>query len=150
MGSRGPKRRPAADRFWAKVVKTDGCWNWTGATQKPGYGRFVIERGRLSLAHRWAYEAMVGPIPEGMTIDHLCWNKVCVNPDHLEVVTREENARRGNPHTQKTHCKWGHELTPDNVYHPRRNPEARDCRTCRRRRNAEWKRASRAAARAVA
>lgn len=84
-----------AARFWAKVRRTGTtCWNWQGARQSRGYGSFGIAPGRTALAHRVAYEAMVGPIPDGMTLDHLCENKVCVNPAHLEPVTREENTRR--------------------------------------------------------
>ena len=127
----GPQRRPAAERFWPKVAKTATCWQWVGARQAGGYGRFLLETGRLVLAHRWAYESLVGSIPEGMTLDHLCRNTGCVNPEHVEVVTREENAYRGNPNVAKTHCKRGHEFTPENTYTPPKRPHVRDCRTCR-------------------
>ena len=70
----------------------------------------------LVLAHRWSYEHHVGPIPEGLTVDHLCRNTSCVNPEHMEVVTREENAYRGSRNKDKTHCDKGHELTAANVY----------------------------------
>ena len=122
---------PAA-RFWAKVERTESCWGWTGAKQPEGYGRFFAGAGRLVLAHRWSYEHHVGPIAEGMTIDHLCRNTSCVNPAHMEVVTRELNAWRGNPNKDKTHCKRGHALAGENVYVPPKRPTVRACRTCRK------------------
>ena len=82
----------AGDRFWAKVDKGIFCWDWLGGKSN-GYGRFWVE-GRLVQAHRWAYETMVGPIPEGLTLDHLCRVRYCVNPSHLEPVTLGENIRR--------------------------------------------------------
>ncbi len=85
------------ERFWAKVEKTDGCWLWTGATSN-GRGRFNTGEWdgwkRSAPAHRVAYQLVIGPIPEGLEIDHLCNNPICVRPDHLEPVTRSENARR--------------------------------------------------------
>ena len=77
-------------RFWDRVLVTETCWLWTGATQTRGYGSVGVGNGRTALAHRVAYQQTVGPIPDGMTIDHVCENKVCVNPDHLEVVTRAQ------------------------------------------------------------
>lgn len=123
--------RPAIIRFAEKVEKTETCWNWTGAIQAPGYGRFK-GNDRLELAHRWSYEHHVGPIPEGMTIDHLCLNKRCVNPAHLEVVTRAENGLRANRNAGKTHCDQGHEFTPDNIYRSPSRPHVRCCRACRK------------------
>lgn len=133
--TRGVKPRPAAARFWEHVTKTDTCWLWTGATQGNGYGRFN-DGTRLVLVHRWSYEHHIGPIPEGLTIDHVkargCRHTNCVNPAHLEPVTRAVNAWRGNPNKDKTHCDHGHELTPENVYVSPSRPTVRDCRTCRR------------------
>lgn len=121
---------PIGVRFWRYVNKSAGCWLWTAAKTPKGYGRFVVSQRptRIAMAHRFAYELEVGPIPAGMTIDHLCKNQSCVNPAHFEVVTRSENAKRGNP--LLTHCKRGHELSGDNLYFP---PDGapRQCRTCR-------------------
>lgn len=87
--------KPAAERFAEKVVRGEsGCWTWTGATNSKGYACFRLHKGLIVLAHRWAYETQVGPIPKGLTTDHLCRNKLCVNVAHLELVTREENSRR--------------------------------------------------------
>lgn len=94
------------ERFWQKVEKSDGCWEWRGAFRGPGeYGR-IRHEGRQLQAHRVSYEINVGPIPEGLTLDHLCGNRPCVNPAHLEPVTAGENARRYM--LGRTHCKWGH------------------------------------------
>ena len=120
------------DRFWAKVDATspDGCWPWTAAVSKNGYGNLA----GLS-AHRVSYELNVGSIPEGLQIDHLCRNTRCVRPDHLEPVTGLENMRRRYAYV--THCKRGHEYTPENTY---RKPDGcRDCRACIRRRTADYK-----------
>lgn len=146
-----PKPRPSArQRFWAKVNKEGAvqgyaphlgaCWMWTGA-DKAGYGAFNDGK-RITPAHRFAYELLVGPIPEGLQLDHLCRVPGCVNPAHLEPVTQAENIRRGYSasamHGRKTHCKHGHEFTPENTYHEKGG--GRVCRTCnrekQRRRNA--------------
>ncbi len=124
--------KPPVVRFMAKVDKTGSCWQWLGAKQAGGYGRFGAGEGRLVLAHRWSYEHHVGPIADGMTIDHLCRNTSCVNPAHMEVVTREVNAYRGNPNSTKTHCKHGHEFTPANTYIQPSRPHVRGCMECRR------------------
>lgn len=141
---RGPRPRPVIERWEALVEKTDDCWNWLGAKQVGGYGRFKAEGGRTGpvvLVHRWTYEHFVGPIPDGLTIDHLCRNTSCVNPEHMEPVTREVNAWRANPNKDKTHCQYGHELTPDNVYRAPKRPQIRDCIKCRKtRRKARYQR----------
>jgi hypothetical protein len=93
-------RRPVAERFWEKVDRRgpDECWPWTAATKGHGYGMFAVAKvdGRVILrqAHRMAYELAVGPIPEGLEIDHTCSVRNCVNPAHLEPVTHLENCRR--------------------------------------------------------
>lgn len=103
-------------RFWAKfTVDDNGCWIWTGAIVANGYGSFGMNNGS-QLAHRVAYELLVGPIPDGMEMDHLCRVRRCVNPEHLEPVTKYENYKRGDApgilvgwNARKTHCKNGHE-----------------------------------------
>lgn len=108
------RRAPAEIRFWEKVLVVDSCWEWIGArTGRQGYAVFWAG-GKIVIGHRYAYELRKGPIPEGLTLDHLCRNRGCVNPDHLEPVTIRENLLRGfSPvainHT-KTHCKHGHRL----------------------------------------
>lgn len=97
------------DKFWAKVERGEGCWVWVGAIQSKGYGSFW-SNGRSTLAHRVSYRDLVGEIPDGETLDHLCRNLRCVNPDHLEPVTREENLRRKA--LAITHCRRGHSLPP--------------------------------------
>lgn len=94
-------RRPEAERFWEKVEKTETCWLWTGAISgRTGYGSFVLapledgSRKRVG-AHRWAYQDEMGPVPEGLVLDHLCCVRRCVNPSHLEPVTYSVNALRG-------------------------------------------------------
>lgn len=86
-----------ADRFFAKVEKTNDCWLWRAATTV-GYGVFKRATKVLVYAHRWSYEHHVGPIPEGLHIDHLCRVRACVNPAHLEPVTLAENNRRAGRH----------------------------------------------------
>jgi hypothetical protein len=89
---------------WHNISRTETCWNWTGPMQKGGYGKHGG-----SPAHRVVYELLVGPIPEGLHIDHLCRNRACVRPEHLEPVTREENVRRGIE--ARTTCHKGHPWT---------------------------------------
>lgn len=137
-------------RFWEKVNKTDSCWLWTAYTSHNGYGRFMYER-KVEAAHRLSYIDRHGEIPDGLEIDHLCRVRHCVNPDHLEAVTRQVNVRRGlvpsiasaqftafnlKRHSERTHCKRGHEFTPENT---RVSPTGRECKACKvvRRREAQ-------------
>lgn len=124
----GDPRLPA--RFWSKVVvDATGCWLWAANTSM-GYGQ-IIHDGRQVGAHRVAYEVLVGPIPEGLHIDHLCRVRHCVNPGHLEPVTQKENNRRALLHVAaKTHCKRGHEFTPENTRRSRTRPRTRMCIAC--------------------
>lgn len=118
----------APPRFRAKVQEENDCWIWTGSLHVKGYGHFSA-KGRPIMAHRFAYEYFVGPIPEGMTIDHLCKRNPCVNPAHLEPTTCAENIRRGG-NAAKTHCKHGHPFDEANTLH--RAGGGRGCRTCAR------------------
>lgn len=130
-------------RFWSKVEKTENCWNWIGARMKSGYGEITLTspNGKFVLyAHRLSYMLYVdGYIPDGMTIDHLCRNRSCINPMHLEVVTPEENKRRGESPLAKfarqTHCLYGHVLDEVNTYINRLGH--RYCRKCNARRQRE-------------
>lgn len=116
-----------------------GCWLWGGAISgRPGnqYGH-VRWAGKVSRIHRVVYEMLIGPIPEGLDIDHLCRVGICCNPQHLEPVTTKINYARGvgHPNRYKTHCKQGHEFTPENTYTFRR---MRHCRICNRTRALAW------------
>ena len=128
-------------RFWSKVDK-DGpipdyaphlgkCWLWTGGKVRRGYGRFYLN-STATMAHRFAYEAAIGPIPEGLQIDHLCRTTACCNPAHLEAVTQRENILRGNGMgarwAARTHCKNGHSLAGENLLI--RPDGSRRCRVC--------------------
>jgi hypothetical protein len=148
MGTR--HSTPFENRFWSKVDREgpEGihyetkkclgpCWVWTGAKTANGYGQFYLgqnlERDRKAslqtYAHRYAYEITIGPIPKPQ-LDHLCRNRLCVNPAHLEPVTNIENVQRGAiARPKRTHCAKGHELTEDNVYvHGTRG--TRQCKEC--------------------
>ena len=119
------------ERFWSRVEKLDTCWLWRGFISKRGYGSYCVANSPWGTpsAHRIAWILCRGPIPDGMTLDHLadrCGNKHCVNPDHLEVVTALENHRRWADGI--THCGRGHEFTPENTYTSRQG--WRRCRTC--------------------
>lgn len=87
--------RPLPVRFWSFVTFTPECWEWTGYITPKGYGTFCLRAGVTVWAHRLAYELTHGPFPAGLTIDHLCNNRGCVRPSHLEPVTQAENVRRG-------------------------------------------------------
>lgn len=122
-----------SERFWSKVHVGGVCWEWTASTKGNGYGQVKHpDRKSPMFTHRVAWEMLVGEIPEGMTIDHLCKNTLCCNPDHLEVVTGRVNGlRSGSPvalNAKKTHCPQGHEYTTDNLVADR----GRRCKVCHR------------------
>lgn len=122
------------ERFWAKVDRrrSDGCWLWTGSKNRGGYGTITVN-GHTRAVHRVAYELLVGPIPDGLQLDHLCRVRHCVNPAHLEPVTQRENILRGQglaaANAAKTHCLRGHPFDGSNTYVWRGK---RFCRACNR------------------
>jgi hypothetical protein len=140
-------------RFWPKVQKGEGCWEWAASRSREGYGRFFLgrdENGKHNaLAHRFAYEVLVGPIPEGLQLDHLCRNPPCVNPAHLEPVTSRENSLRGEglvgQRARQTHCLRGHPLSGSNVLIRNCRPGSRVCRACLKTYDRERSRRRRAA-----
>lgn len=139
---------PGTDqRFWSKVNKAGSippqaiapgsCWEWTAAKTSGGYGQFWVKPYRV-VAHRFSYEQLVGPIPQGLQLDHLCRNRACVNPQHLEPVTQQVNIWRGfsiaTQNRLKTHCPHGHPYSVENTYiHPKNS--GRICRACARERS---------------
>lgn len=135
-----PKRRPAIDRLRERIRVDDaGCWIFTGrSVNHRGYGR-IYDGKRYVSTHRLAYTELVGLIPHGLEIDHLCRVRLCCNPAHLEPVTRRENQLRGETisaiNAGKTHCIHGHEFTAANTYEYRGK---RLCRACQDRRSAEY------------
>jgi hypothetical protein len=141
---------PAAQkRLLASIARSDGCWEWTGCLNSDGYGHMQVA-GRVRSTHRLAYELIVGPIPQGLVLDHLCRNRACARPDHLEPVTNEENIRRGiwaraagigegggtttagrirkAPDFKKSTCSRGHPISPKTNYWTPRG--VRRCLTC--------------------
>jgi hypothetical protein len=132
------------ERFWSKVghlPRPDDCWPWVGSRSRNGYGQFY-ENKRTRWAHRIAYRLLRGPIPAELTIDHLCKNKACCNPYHMEVVTQRENLMRAESRSainaRKTHCPSGHPY--DSVWKGNAYGTRRGCSVCNRARaNASYR-----------
>lgn len=130
-----------SDRFWTKVDKgstPDDCWLWLGSVNNEGYGSIRVKPKPAgpTLVHRYSYEMLVGPIPDGKELDHRCRNRHCVNPAHLEVVTHSENCGRGDGglawsllQRAKTHCPKGHPYDLFNTYYDKNG--GRQCRICK-------------------
>lgn len=146
----GDERLP--QRFWDKVSPepNSGCWLWTAAIlRKYGRFRFGADGTATKLAHRGAYQRLVGPVPEGMELDHLCRTPSCVNPAHLRPISHYDNVMCGDlpkvsflKHAAKTHCPKGHPYDEANTYHAPGKPN-RQCRQCQRERQALRPKASR-------
>lgn len=126
----GSVKKPPMERFLKRLQRAgeDECWSFRGKHSTEGYGTFW-DGTRQTYSHRFAYEAFVGPIPQGLVIDHLCRNRACCNPKHLEPVTHAENCRRGARGRMVTHCKDGHPLSGDNLVWVNGR---RRCLTCKR------------------
>lgn len=120
------------ERFWSKVDTTGICWEWTRGKQK-GYGRFTVN-GKQWKAHRFAWTELVGPVSDDLDLDHVCRNRACVNPDHLDPVTRRVNILRGSVvqrNLNVTHCPDGHPYSGENLI---TRGNKRYCRACHRNR----------------
>lgn len=127
-------------RFSQKIHKTDNCWIWLGCPTSWGYGQ-IREGNKYYKAHRLSYLIHKGEIPEGLVVDHLCSNRICVNPDHLEAVTQRTNVLRGigltSQNAKKTECHIGHEFSSKNTYVDSKGH--RHCKKCRAIHQYKWK-----------
>ncbi len=126
---------------WAAKVrlpehwKEEACWEWIGAANANGYGHFMERLGKMTTPYRYSYERFIGPVPEGLTIDHLCRNRRCVNPEHLEAVTQGVNVLRSPlaapaVNARKTHCDHGHQITEEHQVYRVVGKNGRICREC--------------------
>lgn len=145
-----PKTRPAMARFQEKVrIDPDGCHRWIGCITAKGYGKFRVGSTadgsrRTVQAHRWHWEQVKGPIPDGLEPDHLCRHRECVRLEHLEPVTKSVNRRRGWSMPQRAYCSKGHAMSGHNVIV--RKDGKRNCRTCKNAAVSLWKKNKRKSA----
>lgn len=144
-----PEKSNALDRVIGHLgdspLDPDDCWVWQGTILKRGYGR-IMRFGKQLHAHRMVWELLVGPLPKDLVLDHLCRNRACVNPDHLEPVPNEVNVMRGEGvcarNARKTHCPQGHAYDETNTY-VHKNGRGRSCRACARTRTRERRQSAR-------
>lgn len=146
---------PLLERLLARITHSEElfkgtpCWLWQGSKSKAGYGTVSISK-KIMYTHRVFFELLKGSIEKGLVIDHLCRNRSCCNPDHLESVTQKVNIQRGDTgiaggsvmgarNAARTHCKYGHEFNEDNTYYTAANPKIRYCKLCRKRNYNAWK-----------
>jgi len=123
------------DRFWRKVIPgRNGCLEFTSCVGPSGYGNFRY-KGRMRRAHRFIYQTLIGEIPEGLELNHICWNRACVNVNHLEAVTHQKNAAY---RVRAGYCINGHELTTENTFY--RKDGYKECYECKRRHSREYMR----------
>ena len=126
-------------RFWRHVDDSGDCWEWKGTKDRKGYGQFTVNKKHF-FAHRWAYEALVGPIAEGMVVDHLCRNRACCNPSHMEIVTPVENVKRGEgitaQNSRKDKCQCGQSYF---IAHRKDGRSYRYCRACKNEYQRRWR-----------
>lgn len=119
-------------RFHAKYQIINECWIWHGAKLNNGYGLFTDENGKTVTAHRWSYKYFNGEIPDKCVIDHICRNPACVRPTHLQAISQSDNIKRSllvKARSARTHCKNGHEFTPENTKYVK-GQRGRRCAKC--------------------
>ncbi|MCX4605500.1 HNH endonuclease [Streptomyces anulatus] len=133
MKTTGSTSDPHIDNLQRYVVNEQGCWVWAGALYPNGYGKMSREIHGTRLAHRAMYVEHRSCIPDGLELDHLCRNRACVNPSHLDPVVRSVNIQRGYDARQKGRCKSGHDLTVEDAYYVEPSSGHRQCRQCWRR-----------------
>lgn len=125
-------------RFWDKVLFTSDCWEWIAGKDKDGYGIFKLDK-KVIKAYKYSYELYNGKISHNLEMDHICENRKCVNPAHLQAVSHQENCKHSQNYCRnKTHCPLGHEYTQENTYYKiiKNKYKVRNCRECKRTR---WK-----------